>query len=972
MRPWSFPLVVHLSALFGLLTIVSLGVLCWVGYQRTIELIATNGEQIAERSAEQIRNEIDAIFAPVELGIALVGEHQVNEAATWPERLADFPVFERALDVSSPVNAFYIGYPDGDFFMIRTRLSEIDRQAFGTDGDVRYVAQSIDREDGRADGRFLFLDAAGNVTGQRVQPGYPDSYDPRVRPWYRRALAGGGLVRTDPYLFATRGDLGLTFAKRSDWSNTVVGADLNLDALSEVVRRQKPTPGSSLALADASGRIIAADDSDVLVRRDGDGPPAIVTIETIGAEALRILAGLPDANDRLLRYAVGDREFFGRMVPVDLRSGDSLTLLVSIPESELLAAAYSIRREMLVLSVIVFLVALALTVATAYSISRSLARLTRTAGRFREFDFGSVPAARSAVSEVRALTEGFQVLDGTLSRFQHLLARFSQEPDLTALLPAILGELSAILEVERALLYVVPETADGLTVAAVKNGSSIELMPPALAEGDAVPALVAACIARGGRQALAGRIDRTETALPGLAAMALPGETFDSALCYPLRDRKNNVIGAILFLEGAGAGKGARALVDALTGIAAVSLETRQLIASEKALFNAFIALIASAIDAKSAHTSGHCERVPELTKMLAEAAAAATDGPLRDFTLTEDDREAVHVAAWLHDCGKITSPEYVVDKATKLETIYDRLHEVRMRFEVLKRDAEIACLRAQLAGAEAMQAEAARDRAWQKLDADFAFVAACNEGGEFLSPADVERLRRIGGRTWQRSLDDRIGISQAEAGRKAAQPAAPLPATERLLADLPEHVIERPPREVIAPDNPWGLRVDQPRHLYNRGELHNLSVSRGTLTEEERYKINEHIVQTIVMLSKLPYPRHLRVVPELAGGHHEKIDGTGYPKRLHGAEMSPVARIMAIADIFEALTAVDRPYKKPKALSEAMRIMSAMAQGGHIDPDLFALFLTSGVYRVYAERYMPPDLVDPIDIAAFLPAGAA
>jgi hypothetical protein len=197
--------------------------------------------------------------------------------------------------------------------------------------------------------------------------------------------------------------------------------------------------------------------------------------------------------------------------------------------------------------------------------------------------------------------------------------------------------------------------------------------------------------------------------------------------------------------------------------------------------------------------------------------------------------------------------------------------------------------------------------------------------------------------------------------------PAMPLPATENLLADKPEHIVERGPQHMMPENNPWGFKLKVPEHLYNRGEIYNLSVPRGTLTEEERYKINDHIVQTIIMLSKLPFPKHLKPVPELAGGHHEKMDGTGYPKRLSGGDMSVQARIMAIADIFEALTAADRPYKKGKMLSEAIRIMSFMRKDQHIDPDLFELFLTSGVYREYGERYLDPKFIDEVDISAYV-----
>jgi hypothetical protein len=229
--------------------------------------------------------------------------------------------------------------------------------------------------------------------------------------------------------------------------------------------------------------------------------------------------------------------------------------------------------------------------------------------------------------------------------------------------------------------------------------------------------------------------------------------------------------------------------------------------------------------------------------------------------------------------------------------------------------------------------------------------------------------LLQVAGRTWLRTLDDRIGLSQEEQARKAHHPAAPLPALEPLLADKPEHVIPRTAHDTIPPDNPWGFKRNTPKHLYDRGELHNLQVGRGTLSDEERFKIEDHIVQTQIMLSRLPFPKELRQVPEIAGNHHEKMDGSGYPRQLRRDEMSPLARMLAIADVFEALTAADRPYRRAKSLSEAVHIMSIARAQQHIDPDLFDLFLTSGVYRRYAELYMQPEQIDEVDIAQYLGA---
>jgi len=230
-----------------------------------------------------------------------------------------------------------------------------------------------------------------------------------------------------------------------------------------------------------------------------------------------------------------------------------------------------------------------------------------------------------------------------------------------------------------------------------------------------------------------------------------------------------------------------------------------------------------------------------------------------------------------------------------------------------------------------------------------------------------LDRLQNISRRTWLRTLSDRIGLSHEELERKMSSPEPSLPCTEWLLADKPEHMFTREKRDSIAPDNPWGFHMNVPEYLYNRGELYNLSVQRGTLSEEERYKINEHMIQTIKMLNQLPFPRHLRNVPEIAGGHHEKMDGTGYPKRLRGEQMSALARMMAVADIFEALTAVDRPYKRGKTLSETVQIMARMAHEGHIDADIFELFLREKVYLDYAKSFLREEQIDDVDIETVL-----
>lgn len=288
------------------------------------------------------------------------------------------------------------------------------------------------------------------------------------------------------------------------------------------------------------------------------------------------------------------------------------------------------------------------------------------------------------------------------------------------------------------------------------------------------------------------------------------------------------------------------------------------------------------------------------------------------------------------------------------------------MRFEVLHRDASIAYFEAVAGGADREQAERLRDAEHARLQEDFAFIADCNRGREDMKPEELERIGEIARKTWLRYFSDRLGLSREERTRVSKSPEnATLPVVERLLADKESHIIpwgdRIPPVEAGDTGNIWGFDMKLPPQMYNYGEVYNLSIKKGTLTEEERFKINDHIVQTICMLSSLPLPKELSDIPKIAGNHHERMDGQGYPRKLRGEEMSIPEKVMAVADIFEALTASDRPYKEGKTLSQALTILSRMAKERHVDKDIFNFFLRSGIYMNYAEQYLHPEQIDPI-----------
>jgi len=384
---------------------------------------------------------------------------------------------------------------------------------------------------------------------------------------------------------------------------------------------------------------------------------------------------------------------------------------------------------------------------------------------------------------------------------------------------------------------------------------------------------------------------------------------------------------------------------------------------SQIKLMDSFIELIASAIDAKSEYTGAHCNRVPILTLLLAEAASNKKDGVFEKFELkTEEEKRELSIATWLHDCGKITTPEYVVDKATKLETIYNRIHEIRTRFEVIHRDLIIQSYSKLQKAEDKSSVDLWLKSEHAKLKSDYEFIANSNVGAEFTSDADKQRIHDISKREWIRVFDDSLGISSGEKQRYTQNSTN----VENVLSDKHSHIIKRTNFDKEKYEKS-GFKQKVPTHLYNLGEVYNLSISRGTLTDEERFKINEHVIMTIKMLDHLPFPEYLKRIPEYAGAHHETLIGTGYPKQLTRNNMSIPARIMAIADVFEALTASDRPYKDAKKLSDAIKILSFMVKDEHIDGDLFKLFLESGIYLVYAEEYLLDEQIDHVDIGKYI-----
>lgn len=399
------------------------------------------------------------------------------------------------------------------------------------------------------------------------------------------------------------------------------------------------------------------------------------------------------------------------------------------------------------------------------------------------------------------------------------------------------------------------------------------------------------------------------------------GYRTQSILTIPLKNHHDDIIGVLQLINAKDETSGNtreftiadQQLAESLASQAAVAITNNELIEEQRELFESFIKLMASAIDEKSPYTGSHCKRVPELTMMIAEACHNSDSGALKEFSMTEKDRYELTIAGWLHDCGKVTTPEYVIDKATKLETIYDRINTVDTRFEVLKRDVTIDCLQQKIdrlsedALADFSDIDKVMNKKIAQIDDDRDFIRRSNIGVEFMDENLQQRVKNIAEYRWL----DAHGVNAK---------------------------------------------------FFNDNEVENLTIAKGTLTSDEREVINNHMAVTINMLAKLPFPKHLANVPEYAGGHHERMDGKGYPNGLTREQMSLQARMMGIADIFEALSAGDRPYKTGKSLTECLRILGYMKKEHHVDPDIFDVFVREKVYLRYAEKFLPKSQIDEVN----------
>jgi len=983
-------LQLSIGSLLTILLVVLGSTITWYTYESQKKETLQSTSEIFKRAAEQTSQSLKALMGPVESFISLSTQLEKIRSSNRQQRLDLLPYFVQALRNTRWLANVSVGYSNGDFIIFwAIRGNELLNRQTAAPKGAAYLVKLIERNPGKlALERHLYYDEELTLISENDP--VVSNYDPRKRPWYQQAIKSDYRIRTAPYQFASTGQTGITTAHRLPNGAGVVAADLALDSLASALQNYKMTESTQAVIFDENGTVLVYIDNQLMLELQSKSLTRSINVLDLERDELSELYNKSRRKEfgkgSIIRTEQGN-DWFSTVTDLSPHPKRHAYLAIATPVSELTANARATARENMIIAAIIILLAVLLGLLVTRRIASSLHTLDQQAERIREFDFDTGVHVNSRIKEVNSLASTMTLMKTVIQRFIEIARSLSAEQKMERVLELILEDAMTVTNADGGSIALLSDDSTQLEYALVRNDeigihnggtsqSPIDIEPLSINDADNVHAELHVLQTKS-----AISIDNiNESRDLDFNSVMKRHQSGDylckSYLALPLLNRQKEVIGVLQLInsrdrrsrEVTGFSQAYQAYVHALASNAALALDNNRLIRAQKDLFDAFVQLIAGAIDTKSPYTGGHCQRVPVLAELLASEASRSKLDAFRDFNLSEDESYELYVASWLHDCGKVTTPEYVVDKATKLESIYNRIHEVRMRFEVLWRDAELA-YRDGLAGhpgdKEKLRKQL-KDHHLQ-LQKDFAFVASCNTGGEYMDPDHMQRIREIASQTWVRHFDDRIGLSEDEIQLRKDVPPVTVPADEKLLADRREHLIPRTDGGNPFGDNPYAFKMDVPDYAYNLGEVTNLCIARGTLTDEDRFKINDHIVQTINMLKKLPFPKSLKRVPEWAGNHHEKLDGTGYPRKLNADDLSIPERVMGIADIFEALTASDRPYKKAKTLNESVHILSFMRNDGHICPDLFDLFLTSGIYLKYAEEHLSPDQIDDVDISAYV-----
>lgn len=924
-------------------------------------------DRIINDTATCLENDFNKISAEINLlSQTLLTKTEINSSQA--EKIL---LLKTALDENASVNAVYTGYNNGSLLLVRRLTSFSGYSKYDPPLDAYYVVTIATPKNNTEGGAELtFFDRSFKKLLQVYDRNY--DYNATTRIWYKQAIKTPTVITSPPYVFYSTREIGITIAKSNTSTNNVIGFDYTMDSLLKIVKEYSLSDETRTILYNSQGQILTANYEDKIIHLN-NGDYSIVTVDNIIDPVINDYAKNIKSSENVA-FVSGKQKWVGERKSFKLQDNtEEYTVLTVTPEHTLMEKATDFKQDILITGVILILIILPVIWLIAFIIARPLTYLSQQLDRIKNFDFNSPINIKSSVVEIDNLINSSKSMMTTIKNFQTIAETITKQQEYEILLNTVLKESTSIINGKGGAVYLFSNDDAHLEI------SALYLNESSIAEQNRIFSKVkdAGDISRKDFE----KYFKTETDFyiekrgesyinnDILIWPALIGETDLHMSIIRLKDIDGNMMGYIVFAHDrrnySTSNESEFSFIKALSGFVSAAIESQLLIKKRKELLQSLIVLIADAIDAKSPYTGKHCHRVPVITRMIVEEVCNSTSPEYNDYKLNSDEWEEIRIASWLHDCGKVITPVDVVDKATKLECIYNRIHEVRMRFELLKSYAERDYWKKLYNGENAEQLRQELDNNLKELDDEFAFIAQCNIGGEFMSDEAIERLNKISKRTWIRTIDNTLGLADVELSQyEHNMPAASLPVKEKLLDDKPEHIIKRNLNHI---SDDFDFTMSEPENKRNMGELYNLRIRRGTLSDEDRYIINSHITHTIRMLSTLPFPKHMNNIVEIAGNHHERMEGGGYPRGIKTKELSITARAIAVADIFEALTAHDRPYKKPKTLNEALKIMKYMVNDKHIDKGLFELFITSGSAEKYASEYLLKEQQDKINYADFL-----
>lgn len=984
-----------------LLTLTILAIVKSESNEAAIESAEDFFQEITQKTEARLEAFIEPVAALTDIASSAVDSNITTSSTKSLQN--NFRALRAVLDADEDTMSAYIGYDDGAFYqVIKVRGNEYILEKYDSPLTSAYIDRSICC-DGNHERKevWRFFDSGLKMLGTRVKTA---EYDPRVRPWFKSASGTEKCVFTPPYVFSSSRLPGVTCARTLADGGGVFGMDISMARIGEMLSEQKLTANGKLWVVDSGNRLISCPGEGW---KGVDGPDS--GFIDAGKSADPVVSKVADFSGKPEKCSpscpffveVDGEPFMASLTPMPLDSGLPLVIAAAAPVSDITGHISRMSLRILVGSLIIMSILTMISFYLGRRASGALKALVREARKVQQFDFSPSTPVDSNILELHELGGACEVMKSTISEKTESLVitqgrlkklvdgglALSGEKKMGRLVQLIFESARDLLKADGGVLYLKNGNKLGVELISLNSSSTVlgglsenpvprVMVIPGIADFLAPDSLLRpACEAY-----TSGRVITDSGVSYSLFPTGMEREhghvTVNSLISVPIISRGDELLGVIqLFNPGVeelqnvedNTDTGMQGLLGSLMAQAAVGLDNHYLVNSLEELLDSLIRVIASSIDAKSPYTAGHCTRVPQLAEMLAEAVHRTDEGSLADFRLdSEDERRQMWLAGWLHDCGKVITPEYVVDKGTKLETIYDRIHEVRMRFEVMRRDVEIDFYRKLQAGGDEEILRREMEEEIRRLEDDFEFIAECNTGSEYLSGHKMARIREIAERTWLRHFDSRAGVGHIELARMDGDSGGALPVEEKLLADKAEHIIPRSKSYDHLKDI-HGNPIQVPENEYNRGEIYNLCTTQGTLTAEERFKINEHTLSGLEMLRQIPFPERFSRVPEIAAGHHEHLNGKGYPLKRDRSSLSVESRILAIADVFEALTASDRPYKKSKTLSQALRIMTYMCKDEQIDSEIFDIFLKEGIYRKYAQEFLSSEQIDVEDITTYL-----